>query len=84
MIEIGALVRIRYLDPRFEEHEGDLDEPGIFEVVGWVRPQRWPGWRSVASETGPDVRAVTHIPEDCITEELRLSVDEHELRRLPA
>jgi hypothetical protein len=68
-LQPGDLVRVSFLDPRFEFVAGDLDDPGVFELVGWVQAQRWDGWRSIASETGPEVRAVTHIPEACIVAE---------------
>jgi hypothetical protein len=74
VIAVGELVRVTFLDPRFEFVAGDLEEPGVFEVVGWVQPHRFDGWRSVASEIGPEVRAVTHIPEACIVSEERLQV----------
>jgi len=73
MLEI---VRVTYQDPRFEAVEGDLEEPGEFEVVGWRLPERWRGWCSVASEIGPDQRrAITHVPIACIVEEVILRVE---------
>jgi hypothetical protein len=68
----GELVRVSFLDPRFEFVAGDLEDPGVFEVVGWVQPQRFNGWRSIASETGPETRCVTHIPESSIVSEVVL------------